>query len=1577
MLIPLVLSLRPVKNRMIREISERVAGLTHGDFSITGYRYIFPVGIKFQNIHYRDSFSVAEIKTLRVKFRDYSRRRNHLSLSVGLNRSDIQLNSRTLSKFTADPGNKNGEGMPSEAENRSLTVFLDSRDLNFCYNLGDSLQFINVSVGKLRISNVNYQTLKYRLTWNNLEIDSACTSLVLPGPDTTDTPEDMDPWIISGKSVVLKNIYLDVIRGEQELFLSSFLNELEIRTPLINLKDKIIRADRLTIETLDYMQSLPYPVTSAQGKSGGSLSDWTIGLRKADFGHISFFHQNTTSGIPVNDSLARTIGITDFSAGLKEASINADEAILDLTKLSFRYNKHFQLDDSDILLKTNARGTTGSILLRSGESELNIRLRSKDDFLDITKLFPLPDLEFDLGIRSLEPTLYHAFLPDSLVSRLSFLTWKVDMNVKAHTYGDRLEIDTLSLMLGDVLSFRSQLEIDQYHLVDSLIFSGNSQLWVKGAMLSELPFAGPQETILKLSDENYHLSGTILGTKASVHLIQKLSSTHFNIPFEASFYSFDTSFTALISDFRFNGESLLSLPFSVEHGMLDVSGKFGNIPELEFSGNLSEFILSEYDLKGLDFKGNLDEEMLTAGIHINDSAIDAISFLQVQFADTLNLYASGNFQWNNDFLLRNNPIVSLSGDFEAGFQTASGTYYNGQINLSEMRIAGSKTVYDLKSAESTFTGNEFATNGSLKSDFINAGFHVALPVDSLQVLWHNNPAMPLFSDSLSLISYISDLPLMTIDLQLENHGFLNEIILNRKAEFEFLEISVVAEKAYDKKVDLRINGLHLANSTFGSVGISAGLSGSVFIVDGNLNNIESKNLLLKDIRFHSELLGNSLNSVLSGSDKDEKQRLMVDVDVSHTSPGYTLTFPGKSIMVFGETWECGPGNKLRFRYGGIPSGNIMLTSGNSSIELGKSTSCPYILKMERIDLSKLARLFGKTDAIKGLVTGSICLTDSLLTSINAIAEFSDLTLGGQVLGNYHAMASLSMKDTVSIGFESQLKRNSEELITAHGTIDRKEPVLSEVFLEIKNLHIAYLESFLDKYLNELSGSLTGTFIYNGRNKQNFMEGTLIYNDLSMNPMLLNSRFQFADDTLFLKDRIINLNELTVFDPQGKKMRIGGFIDMSLTDKSEIQLSVRGDSMQIMNLPDRYSNEYFGRVIASGDIQLKGALTAPEISLSLRFIEGTDFTFRILEDLDTDVGAGVVYFTSAEEEKYAGNLRPSLAANSRNLTLKANAKIDSKSKFNLIYEQNMRFDIALSGNADLHYSSDRSGNETMTGNYAVSAGEAILKLQGLSPRKFIISPQSFVRWDGLTSDPYLDIKAYYRTKGSYVNPVSGMDKTVLIDYDVLFAVKDRMSEPDIIFDVRTEDEYMTAVLNSMSEDARLKQAINLLLLGQIITGDTKITGASLISDRLNQFWAKQLNEAASKNLSGVDLSVDINSYTAYSAIGAEERTDLSYEVSKDLWNDRATVKVGGYVRTGSENPGEKQSRLLGDVLLEYQLNENRENLYAKLFRKNKYEGILEGEIQITGVGLLYRQDYKSLSEIWKRRQNRKPGSNKSQ
>jgi translocation and assembly module TamB len=118
---------------------------------------------------------------------------------------------------------------------------------------------------------------------------------------------------------------------------------------------------------------------------------------------------------------------------------------------------------------------------------------------------------------------------------------------------------------------------------------------------------------------------------------------------------------------------------------------------------------------------------------------------------------------------------------------------------------------------------------------------------------------------------------------------------------------------------------------------------------------------------------------------------------------------------------------------------------------------------------------------------------------------------------------------------------------------------------------------------------------------------------------------------------------------------------------------------------------------------------------------------------------------------------------------------------------------------------------------------------------------------------------------------------------------------------------------------------------------------------------------------VNLSFGIDSYTESSASGEQDYTSLTYEVEKKLFRNRGSVKVSGRV-SDVKQAGQTSNTMIENFSFEYALDTTNSK-YLKLYRKQDYEDILEGEVIKSGVGYIYRKTYDSVKDIWRRKEKK--------
>jgi len=149
----------------------------------------------------------------------------------------------------------------------------------------------------------------------------------------------------------------------------------------------------------------------------------------------------------------------------------------------------------------------------------------------------------------------------------------------------------------------------------------------------------------------------------------------------------------------------------------------------------------------------------------------------------------------------------------------------------------------------------------------------------------------------------------------------------------------------------------------------------------------------------------------------------------------------------------------------------------------------------------------------------------------------------------------------------------------------------------------------------------------------------------------------------------------------------------------------------------------------------------------------------------------------------------------------------------------------------------------------------------------------------------------------------------------------------------------------------------------------INAGSLARQSVSKILTEQLNNLAGDLISGVDLNFDVVSTEDYTSGSLQNKTDLNVGVSKRLLNDRLNVSVGAnFALEGgrqTNQTGTAGNSTSPNLNVEYFLTQN--GAYRiRAYRRNEYEGIVEGYVVETGVGFVMSLDYNQFKEIFEMR-----------
>jgi hypothetical protein len=208
----------------------------------------------------------------------------------------------------------------------------------------------------------------------------------------------------------------------------------------------------------------------------------------------------------------------------------------------------------------------------------------------------------------------------------------------------------------------------------------------------------------------------------------------------------------------------------------------------------------------------------------------------------------------------------------------------------------------------------------------------------------------------------------------------------------------------------------------------------------------------------------------------------------------------------------------------------------------------------------------------------------------------------------------------------------------------------------------------------------------------------------------------------------------------------------------------------------------------------------------------------------------------------------------------------------------------------------------------------------------------------------------------------------INFDVLLP---QDKNYNVVADVITNVNNRLAQLRQEPSELN-KQVFAVLLLNRFVgenpfqSSSGGFNAGSFARQSVSKLLTEQLNNLAGGLIDGVDINFDVASSDDYSTGEKRSRTDLNVGLSKRLLNDRLSVSVGSnFMLEGPQRVNQPSNNIAGNISVDYQLS--RDGRYMlRFYRKNEYEGTVDGYLIETGLGFLITVDYEHFRDILKGR-----------
>ena len=743
----------------------------------------------------------------------------------------------------------------------------------------------------------------------------------------------------------------------------------------------------------------------------------------------------------------------------------------------------------------------------------------------------------------------------------------------------------------------------------------------------------------------------------------------------------------------------------------------------------------------------------------------------------------------------------------------------------------------------------------------------------------------------------------------------------------------------------------------------------------------------------------SMDVELKSAGGDGSTKLLLAGVFNSASDGYKFHFNNDGIVFQNVRWNVPSDNYIFFGKDRFIAHKIFLQGPGRSLSLNsteeKNNHSPLRIEFNDFDLATLVQVVERDGGLLGgTLTGNVVLQNldqqMAFTSDLTIKDFS---FGQRHVGDVTLRANNQLENIYDV--KMNIAGNGNQIAVQGKYRSEKGGSDLDLSCEFTEVNLASIEPFTFGNVKRLSGTMTGGLHMTGTLKKPTITGNLNFANTGFTPTFLESYLHLNNGKIELDGKGVEFKSFDLLDTVGNMASLSGHLFTEDFRTFGYDFRVQTHKFLLLNKPARPDALYYGTVILDSDVSVKGDQDRPVVTVQAELDKGTDLAFVLPEsELAVEERSGIVRFVdykiipnSIMSRRDSIVDMDSTKAKLASMDLTSNISVNKESRLRILIDPVAGDSLVLQGEATLSFTFDPSGKLTLTGRYEILGGSYQLSFGGIIKKEFAIEKGSSLTWTGSPYDADVDITAIYTVRAAVLDLVqdqlAGISQEERNKYrqelpiQVYLMMKGKLLKPVIHFKLDLPPNQRGALNGSVyakfnelnSQESELnKQVFALLVLGRFIpqnpiasaAGNNGLTDFARSS--VSQILSAQLNRLSEQYLAGANLNVGVDSYQDYSTGSAEGRTQLKLALSKQLFDERMTLQVGGNVDLeGRRSQGNSLNNFAGDLKVLYKLTEDG-RWQMQVARQNSYEGAIDGDITKTGVGVVFTIDYEKLYGI---------------
>jgi len=995
--------------------------------------------------------------------------------------------------------------------------------------------------------------------------------------------------------------------------------------------------------------------------------------------------------------------------------------------------------------------------------------------------------------------------------------------------------------------------------------------------------------------------------------------------------------------------------------------------QLNVIGDLRRFQLNNYQYDSISVDAFLFEEQIEVNGHISDRnvalAYDSKIHLQGEQSiynvdtqiDQINLKNLGFVKKDSIIIYDSNISTHLTGN--------NLNNLNGDLRANQISIETSKGKFSIEDVFFEAEGNETDRLLTLKSNVLDAEMKGVIDLNTLipyfkAIAMRYAPAIGLetepfnpqiFDLELNIKSFEPVSAFLDPTLTLEDGATLEAHFSSEDYTAQFSAFS-----PFVKYQGISLQNLNIqenADEKAFSLNLKADkifLTDSIFV-----NNIEINNILAKD----------SLLFNIKGAEETEQNymRLNGNIHFAHNKPAY-IRFDESTIVVNHEPWAFNKDAEMRVSKGKFYLNNLIASQGNQKVEFNgviSNEDDKLNIQFERFNLHSMETVTKPMGIhLDGELNGNIELHSIFKKPyLSANVTTTPLVWNQIPIGQLVLLADFDPDKKVA-NLDFQLLDDSKRGLTLNGTY---QVASGEQAINLKGklnqAELILFQPFIRTLASDLQGKMDADLHISGTLKNPQINGSASIESASFKVNYLKTVYNLNNQSVMIDKNAVMMNNLVFTDSKGHQANAGGVVNLSNLSNPFIDVDVATNNVMILNTTYKDNNLYYGTAYATGTYQFKGYTSAIDINIKARSEDNTTISIPFNSAM-TVSESDFIYFVSKDSTINKENAsRYFLKGMTMNMDLELTPSA----------EVNLQTDIGSlkgTGTGEISLKISSLGDFEMFGDYAINSGKFHFTAQDFINKYFDIKQGGTIRWTGSPSVATVNITAVYQQRtsiGDLYNAAgrAGTDERVLAQADMI--IKGTLSQPDVSFDLNfPQTPYVKDELQAYFSDANNvnQQALSLIIRRSFTTGNSGEIGREVNNTLLSagtEIAFNQLNNILAQSLNINFLDFNIRSLNDASA-------------SFRFFDDRL-VLTGGIVDRRNIQTTDLtffSNQVATDAELTYKIRRDGSLMFRAYNRLNTRNILFTPtDDYINAVGLVYRQEFNTLGEFWRKMWTWKP------